>query len=206
MASPSPSANKRATEVKANIDEKIERLEEQIMGLTEEIKRLEEDLERQESQSAASSGVRKVSKMWLSYEIGKAGEDMARRRSMIEKKKAAVEGNQQWIAEGRKWQRGIEVAGALAELDNRMREYLARIDWERDQLEQLQREAEQLHNEQREMAIETGGTAWILLFDELQGAERALREWESTKTMMEKEEMVERQRRRTGDWSECESD
>jgi len=206
MASLSPSANKRAAEVTANINEKIERLEEQTMGLTEEIKRLEEDLKRQESQSAASSGVRKASRRWLSYEMVKAGEDMARRLSMIEKKKATVEGNQQWIAEGRKWQRGIEVAGALAELDNRMKECLARINQERDQLEQIQREAEQLHNEQREMAIETAGASWTLLSDELQGVERALREWESTKAMIEKEEKVERQRRRTGDWSECESD
>lgn len=65
------------------------------MELAEEIKRLEEDLKRQESESAVSSGVRKASRRWLSYDMGKAGEDMARRRSMIEKKKATIEGNQQ---------------------------------------------------------------------------------------------------------------
>jgi hypothetical protein len=54
---------------------------------------------------------------------------------MIEQKKASVEGSQQWIAQGKKWQRLIEVAGTLAELDNQIKECLAKTNRERDQLE-----------------------------------------------------------------------
>lgn len=138
--------------------------------------------------------------------MGMAEEDMDRRRGMIEKKRAFIQENERWIAQGKKWQRGIAVAGTLVELDNEIKGCLARIDRERDQLEQLQRETEQLHNEQREMTIEAGGAAWTILSEELQGVERLLQESESTRAMIGKEEMVERQRRRTGGWSDCESD
>lgn len=198
--------DEQAAEVTAKIEVEIERLEEQTKGMTEEIKLLEEELQRQESQRMALLANKRASRTWITRQMGRAAEDIGRRRSVIEERKASCEGNRRWIAQGRKWQRGIEVAGTLVELDDKIRECLVRIDRERDQLEQLRQEAEQLHNEQREMTIETGGTAWALLSEELQGVERALRESESTRTMIEKEDMAERQRRRAGGWSDCESD
>lgn len=110
------------------------------------------------------------------------------------------------LQSGRKWQRGIEAAARLVELDGKIRGCLARIEKERGHLEGFQREVEQLHREQREVTVEMGGADWVILSMELQGAERVIRKAKDTMATVKRRDTVQGRLRGIGGWSDCGSD
>lgn len=198
MALPCP--DERAAEVRAKMDEEIKQLEQRMRELAEEIELHQGHTQQQQSWGTASLGSRKTGRRLQAYRSGATGEGTGGRQGAMEEKIGFVEEGQRFVVQGRKWQRGIEVAEMLVGLDNKIKECLAIIDQERDQLEQLRREVAQLHAEQREMTIETGGIASALLSEESRSVDGALLELSSVRATRE------RQRRHAGGWSDCESD
>jgi len=186
MALPCPS--ERVTAVTAKMDDEIKQLERRTIELTEEIERHQ------------SPGSRKPSRRMQTYRFGVTGGDTGGRQGAGDERRILVEEGQQSVAQGRKWQRSVEVAETLVGLDNKIKDCLAKIDRERDRLEQLQHEVALLHDEQREMTIETGGTTSVLLSEKSRNMNRALLELRSVRALRE------RPIRRMGGWSDCESD
>lgn len=187
----------RAAAVTAKMDDEIKQLEERTRELTAEMRLHEKYARQQESRSAASFAGRKTSRRWHTYRWGAIREGADGRRDAMEEQRGIVEENQRRAGTGKKWQRGIEVAEMLVALDSEIKECLARIDRERDHMEQLQQKAALLHDEQREAAIQTGGIAWALLSEGSRNADGALLQLKGVRALRE------RPSRRPGGWSDC---
>jgi hypothetical protein len=118
MALPCPS--ERVTAVTAKTDDEIKQLERRTIELTEEIER---------HQSPRS---RKPSRRMQTYRFGVTGGNTGGRQGAGDEKRRLVKEGQQSMAQGRKWQRSVEVAETLVGLDNKIKDCLAKIDRERD--------------------------------------------------------------------------
>lgn len=198
MALPCP--DKRDATVRSKIDAEVKQLGRRTRELSEEIGLHEGYVRQQESWNAALLESQDASRRWQAYRSGTTGESTDGRRGAVKGKKGIVEENQQYAATVRKWQRGIEVAETLVRLDSKIKECSAKIDRERDEMERLHQEAALLHDEQKAMAIETGGIACVLPSEKSRDADGALLQLKRERTLRE------RLPRRAGAWLDCESD